>query len=594
MKTMKNFMKTCVFGLFLMCWSVIFSYASAVSYTVDFVTNGGGTVDSQIVEEWNKLDTSAISVHRDWYSFSGWYTESGFVNLFDIENNPVITGLTLYAKWREHKIIVRYHPNWWVNWNNWNPVSDPLPYVWSLWVQYLYYNGTNWNWVNAAPDYTSNTATWWLKKRWYVWHARWLVWSPDSELKLPTNVKFSRNWKVAEAIWRLDEFKAWDIELDLYADWTLANYTLTYTWLEDCVFEDGENPTNYTMLSGDITLNNPSKTWYTFIWWSGTDIAWLSTGVVITWDSVWNRVFEAVWQVNQYTITYDIDWNNKVIVTWDYNSDIVMPQDPHRNWYKFLWWEPEIPEKMPAENIVITAKWEKFWYSWGWWRGSSTTKDSDNNWKDKIDNDDKKTETSIDSKSDDTWNNQNKDSESKSDETSDWTDWKIDLDDLMDVYLWARDNWITTWESLEAALPNGYIKRWEMAKLIVDFVEGVLWREIPKNISEKCSRWDDESEWESLEIKNYAEKSCSLWLMWIYMRNFQPNKLLDRAEFGTIVSRLLWWEKFNVPNATKINKFYTKHLQEVKRENLIIQVENPEKIKELRKWIWTVLKKIKK
>ena len=102
------------------------------------------------------------------------------------------------------------------------------------------------------------------------------------------------------------------------------------------MFLDGDNPTSYTMLSGDITLNNPSKTWYTFLWRSGTNIDWLSINVVIPSDSVWNRVFEAVWEVNSYTITYDIDWKNKNIVTWDYNSDIVKPQDPERNWYKFL------------------------------------------------------------------------------------------------------------------------------------------------------------------------------------------------------------------------------------------------------------------
>ena len=47
-------------------------------------------------------------------------------------------------------------------------------------------------------------------------------------------------------------------------------------------------------------------------------------------------------------------------------------------------------------------------------------------------------------------------------------------------------------------------------------------------------------------------------------------------------------------NATRVNKYYTNHLEEVKKENLITQIDNPEQIKELRKWIWTVLKKIKK
>lgn len=587
---MKNFIKSSIFGLFLMCFGTIFSYVNAEDYTVNFVTNWGWTVSSQTVSGWDTLDTSLISVSKDWYTFSWWYTESDFINVFDVENDPVTSGLTLYAKWREHRIRVVYHPNWWVNWSNWNPVADPLPYAWSLWVQYLSYNWTNWGWSNAAPDYTSNSSTWWLKKRWYRWHTWWLVGSPDSDLTIPTTIPFSANRKVAEAIWRLDEFKAWDIEIHLYAWWTLAEYKLTYSGLEDCIFLDGDNPTSYTMLSGDITLNNPSKTWYTFLWRSGTNIDWLSTNVVILSDSVWNRVFEAVWEVNSYTVTFDIDWKNKNIVTWDYNSDIVKPQDPERNWYKFLWWEPEIPEKIPAEDITITAKWEKLGSSWYWRRWNSDG--SDNDWKD-------------DSDKNNTWNSGNSDSKGndewkvKQDEKTDFNEdksdsWKIDLDDLMNVYLWALDNWITTWESLEEALPDGYIKRWEIAKLVVDFSENVLWRKTPSNIPEKCSWWDDEKEWESAETKKYAEKSCALWLMWIYMKNFKPNKLLDRAEFGTIISRLLWWDKFNKPNATRVNKYYTNHLEEVKKENLITQIDNPEQIKELRKWIWTVLKKIKK
>lgn len=612
---MKNLVKIWVFTLFLLwfgvispsvyadsgdnsgvdTWSSIGSWTGSESwstvgtYTVNFVTNWCWTAPSQTVEEWDTLDVSAISVPRDGYSFSWWYTESGFVNEFDIVNDSVMSDLTLYAKCRQHKITVRYHPNWWLyagtNKNPW----DLLPYK-GNWYKELPYYWTNRKNQSYAPNYAWERANWNLAKRWYVAHDWWLIWSTwEDAIKLPASKSFAYNRYVADLAWMLNEFKAWDIELDLYADWTPVNYTLTYTWLEDCTFENGENPATYTVLSWNITLNNPSKTWYTFLWRSGTDIEWLSTWVVITWDSIGNRIFEAVWQINSYTITYDIDWSNKIIVTWDYNTGVAQPQDPVRNWYRFLWWDTETPANMLAENIVITAKWEKLWYSWAWRRSSSTKDDSDD-WKDKIDEDKKSDDNS---KSDDTWN-QDKNSGSGTGEILEGSDWKIDMDDLMNVYLWARDNWITTWETLEAALPDGYIERWEMAKLVVDFVQDVLKREIPANIPSQCNRWDNETEWKSDEVKKYAEQSCALWLMWIYMQNFKPNKLLDRAEFGTIVSRLLWWDKFNKPNATRFNKFYTNHLEEVKKQNLITKIDNPEAMKELRKWIWTVLKKIDK
>ena len=619
---MKNIVKIWFFSLFLLWFGVITPYTYADSgdnagaetwgiatwwtigetwwavatYTVAFVTNGWWTVDFQTVTGWEKLDTSVISISKEWNTFLGRYTESNFVNLFDIENDVVTSDLTLYAKWREHKILVRYHPNWWLYAESNKKPADPLPYKGNWYKELLYY-WTNRSRGSHAPNYAWKKANWNLAKRWYAAHDWWLIWSTWADaIKLPASKPFKYNRYVADLAWMLNEFKAWDIELDLYADWTPLKYTLTYTGLEDCIFKNGENPATYTIESGDIILNNPSKTWYTFLWRSGTDIEWLSTWVVITWGSIWNRNFEAVWQINLYTITYDIDWSNKIIVTWDYNTGVAQPQEPHRNWYKFLWWDTEIPEKMPAENIVIIAKWERLGSSWYGSRWHSISKNDSDDWKDKINEDKKSSDNSKsedDSKSDDTWN-QGKNSGSGNGENSEESDWKIDMDDLMNVYIWARDNWITTWGTLEAALPDGYIERWEMAKLVVNFVNDVLWREVPKNIPSKCSRWDKETEWESAEEKKYAEQSCALWLMWIYMQNFKPNKLLDRAEFGTIVSRLLRWDKYNKPNATSINKYYTEHLDEVKKENLITKIDNPEAIKELRKWIWTVLKKIKK
>lgn len=578
-------------------WTTGETWWAVATYTVTFVTNGWWTVDFQTVTSWEKLDTSKISVSRDFYTLEWWFIDSWFVTKFDIENGIVVSDLILYAKWMSNCIEVIYHPEWWKDERTWkNPADNPLPLKgksieWTRWQPYLCYDGPDYRKSgNNGPDYSWGW-TRALTKRWYVWNYRWLAQSTWADaVKIPTKSSLT-NKKVAELIWKLEELKTWNVRLDLYADWTLVNYTLTYTWLEDCTFENGENPATYTVLSWNITLNNPSKTWYTFLWRSGTDIEWLSTWVVITWDSIGNRVFEAVWQINSYTITYDIDWSNKIFVTWDYNTGVVQPQDPVRNWYRFLWWDTETPANMPADNIVITAKWEKLWYSGAWRRSSSTEKDNiKDDWKDKT-NEDKKSED--DSKSDDIWN-QDKNSGFGTGENLEESDWKIDMDDLMNVYLWARDNWITTWETLEAALPDGYIERWEMAKLVVDFVQDVLKREIPANIPSQCSRWDNETEWKSDEVKKYAEQSCALWLMWIYMQNFKPNKLLDRAEFGTIVSRLLWWDKFNKPNATRFNKFYTNHLEEVKKQNLITKIDNPEAMKELRKWIWTVLKKIDK
>jgi hypothetical protein len=63
-----------------------------------------------------------------------------------------------------------------------------------------------------------------------------------------------------------------------------------------------------------------------------------------------------------------------------------------------------------------------------------------------------------------------------------------------------------------------------------------------------------------------------------------PNKKVSRAEFGTVLSRILWGETYN--NATP---YYANHLQALKNNGIMTQIDNPEKRLELRKWVWVML-----
>jgi hypothetical protein len=161
--------------------------------------------------------------------------------------------------------------------------------------------------------------------------------------------------------------------------------------------------------------------------------------------------------------------------------------------------------------------------------------------------------------------------------------------EVYEAYQWALKNGITTIEWYEKAKPDGLIPRWHMAKMVVNFAVNVLGREIPSEIPAECSWWD--TDWESEEIKSYAEKACALWVMWIYMKNFKPNKILDRAELWTILSRLLWWDKYNVLDTNR-RPYYVEHLNNLKEEWIMTQIQNPEARKELRKWAWVMLMRV--
>jgi hypothetical protein len=66
--------------------------------------------------------------------------------------------------------------------------------------------------------------------------------------------------------------------------------------------------------------------------------------------------------------------------------------------------------------------------------------------------------------------------------------------------------------------------------------------------------------------------------------NFLPNKVLTRAEFGTILSRLLRWATYNGGSP-----YYLPHLQALQKDWIMTQIDNAEQKNELRQWVWLML-----
>jgi hypothetical protein len=165
--------------------------------------------------------------------------------------------------------------------------------------------------------------------------------------------------------------------------------------------------------------------------------------------------------------------------------------------------------------------------------------------------------------------------------------------EVLSVYEWARKYNITTMDSIKKANPEGYLRRWHLAKMVVNYMVNVLWRKVP-DVTYQCANWkDNPSEWESDEIRDYATKACALWIMWTNMWNkFKPNDIVTRAEFGTVVSRLLWWNKYNIDRPTDKNPFYKDHLNMLKSKWIMTQIDNPILRKELRERVWVVFRRI--
>jgi len=75
--------------------------------------------------------------------------------------------------------------------------------------------------------------------------------------------------------------------------------------------------------------------------------------------------------------------------------------------------------------------------------------------------------------------------------------------------------------------------------------------------------------------------------MWVGTNIFNPTAEVTRAQFGTVLSRSIRWDKYN----TSIWNYYEKHLAALKKDNIMTKIENP-LLKELRGRVMLMLMRV--
>lgn len=154
-------------------------------------------------------------------------------------------------------------------------------------------------------------------------------------------------------------------DLTLVAKWTINTYTVEYD------LNNGEltteNPTSYTILSSDFTLNNPTKTGYTFLGWTGSNSTTPEKSVEVLVSSLENKSYTANFSANEYTITYDVSGGNPLtsntqIVT--YGSMFMLTNATKSN-YTFDGWYLDDVRIMGGvwsrtEDVTLIARWDNF------------------------------------------------------------------------------------------------------------------------------------------------------------------------------------------------------------------------------------------
>ena len=119
-----------------------------------------------------------------------------------------------------------------------------------------------------------------------------------------------------------------------------------------------------------------------------------------------------------------------------------------------------------------------------------------------------------------------------------------------DAYAWAREYDITTMPTEEEARMYDELTRGELAKMITNFVRNVLGRVYIYDPLCDASVFADNGEWDN-ELRLYITQACSLGIMGRRngdggtIENFRAFDLVSRAEFATVMSRVLYGNQYN-------------------------------------------------
>ena len=157
------------------------------------------------------------------------------------------------------------------------------------------------------------------------------------------------------------------------------------------------------------------------------------------------------------------------------------------------------------------------------------------------------------------------------------------VDEYPESYTRSYKNWITTMDTMGKANMYGEITRIELSKMISNYAINILKKK--PDTSKKCE-FSDVSDRSNIQYDSWVVNSCQLWLMWQWISNFRPYDKVTRAEFGTILSRLLWWDKYN-----GWNPYYKKHVNQLTIRWIMNNTKNTEKINESRGNVMVMLKR---
>lgn len=153
--------------------------------------------------------------------------------------------------------------------------------------------------------------------------------------------------------------------------------------------------------------------------------------------------------------------------------------------------------------------------------------------------------------------------------------------ELNNAYLWAYAYGITTMNTIQKANMWGQLLRSHMAKMISNFA--ITLAGFTPDTTKECTFTDIGNQ--STEMKFYIKLSCQLGLMWVGINTFNPQDTITRAQFGTILSRLIRGNTYEWGI-----KYYTNHLNALQTAGIMTQISN-HSMHELRWYVLLMMKR---
>jgi hypothetical protein len=296
----------------------------------------------------------------------------------------------------------------------------------------------------------------------------------------------------------------------------------------------------------------------------------------VTYDFL-NNNYNTIFSDNLNSNTNTIDWYYFDSYGWigDISWAGIPICDTTRVWDRAVVCSTDILIQTNDCGQTQTVNWTKLCWSvnWWWWGGGSTITKDECNWED-----------CSSSYYDDSCEAEPVDSSKHNSAIEINPDYSIEQNN---AYSYAYQNWITTMPTIEKADIKWKLIRKHLAKMITVYAVNVLWLRTDNSMS-GCKDFAD-IKGESNEMKLYMQYSCQLGLMWLDSNGspatkFNPNEKVTRAQFGTVMSRMLRWTKYNWWEW----KRYTKHLEALKDWWIMTKIDTP-KMLELRWWVMLML-----